>query len=115
MDEYNHCKEILEYYSNRSSYASKSIKSIIEKLNTHSTSGYGELYERIALCSSSKFADEVVDIISVENNTYDLSVMCERMYDTVQLLKAGFSEDDIRLLLNKNYEKVALYLFYGGI
>lgn len=90
------------------------IKSIMEKLYTHRTSGYGELYESIALCSSAKFADEVVDIISVEKNAYNLIVMCERMYDTVQLLKAGFSEDDIKLLLNRNYEKVALVLFHGG-
>lgn len=108
MEQYDKCKEIIEYYSDHSSYATKAIKGITEKLYKQTHSGYEELYEKIALLSDKEFADEVVDIVAAEHNVYGRKEMYQRMEDTLDLLRRGVSQNKIKELLEAQTEHIAM-------
>lgn len=110
MEQYDKCKEIIEYYSDRSSYATKAINGITEKLYKQTHSGYEELYEKIALLSDKEFADIIVKIVGAEYNIYDRFVMYTRMKNAIDLLAYGVCKEDVQKLIETQTDDIAVKL-----
>ena len=105
MDAYEmvSCKEFLNALENLS-----------EALNRYSICGYNALYNAIVSLSSTKFADEVVDIVDAEHNVYGYEEMYQRMEDTLNLLRRGVAQDKIRELLETQTEHIAMNFVRRG-
>ena len=108
MDDYDKCEEIVKYFSDRSSRATKSIKSITDKLYRQRTSRYEELYNSIVTLSNKEFADEAVEILTACNNMYGWDGVYKRMEITIALLKKGISQNNIKKLLETQTEWIAI-------
>lgn len=63
------------------------LENLSETLNRYSICGYDALYNAIVSLSSTKFADEVVDIVDAEHNVYGYEEMYQRMRSIDYLYK----------------------------
>lgn len=63
------------------------LENLSEALNRYSICGYDALYNAIVSLSSTKFADEVVDIVDAEHNVYGYEEMYQRMRSIDYLYK----------------------------